>query len=46
MLSPFWNGFLIGAGLFGMIGMILGIFTVALCQAAAKNHDFRIKPPY
>ncbi|HML31791.1 OmpH family outer membrane protein [Sporomusa sphaeroides] len=38
MFSPFWNGFLVGAVLFSMIGVAAGIFVVALCQASAKGN--------
>jgi hypothetical protein len=35
LLSPFWSGFVIGAVLFMTIGVFAGVFTAAMCQAAA-----------
>lgn len=35
MLSPFWSGFVIGAVLFMTIGVFAGVFTAAMCHAAA-----------
>lgn len=46
MESLFWRGFLIGAAAFFMMGMLAGVFAVALCQAAAKgdgNNDIGLR---
>jgi TM2 domain-containing membrane protein YozV len=41
LLSPFWNGFMVGAILFSIVGTFAGIWVVAMCQAAADDDHGR-----